>query len=55
MTGPSNTIDRVAVIGAGISGVVTAAHLLNAGLEVTVFERNQEVGGVWYVIVDSVF
>ncbi|EED15675.1 FAD dependent oxidoreductase, putative [Talaromyces stipitatus ATCC 10500] len=47
MTGPLNQIDRVAVIGAGISGVVTAAHLLNAGLEVTVFERNKEVGGVW--------
>uniref|UniRef100_A0A093XC75 Thiol-specific monooxygenase n=1 Tax=Talaromyces marneffei PM1 TaxID=1077442 RepID=A0A093XC75_TALMA len=47
MTGPSNTIDKVAVIGAGISGVVTAAHLLNAGLEVTVFERNKEAGGVW--------
>lgn len=42
-----STIDRVAVIGAGISGVVTAAHLLKAGLEVTVFERNQEAGGVW--------
>ncbi|PCH04142.1 Flavin monooxygenase FMO [Penicillium occitanis (nom. inval.)] len=39
---------EVAVIGAGISGVVTAAHLLNAGLEVTVFERNKEAGGVWY-------
>ena len=45
-----STIDRVAVIGAGISGVVTAAHLLKAGLEVTVFERNQEAGGVWYEI-----
>lgn len=42
-------IRRVAVIGAGISGVVTAAHLLSAGLEVTVFERNQAAGGVWYV------
>ncbi|PKY01124.1 FAD/NAD(P)-binding domain-containing protein [Aspergillus campestris IBT 28561] len=40
-------IRRVAVIGAGISGVVTAAHLLSAGLEVTVFERNQAAGGVW--------
>lgn len=47
MTRPS--INRVAVIGAGISGVVTAAHLLKAGLDVTVFERNQEAGGVWCV------
>ncbi|PLB54035.1 pantothenate transporter [Aspergillus steynii IBT 23096] len=38
---------RVAVIGAGISGVVSAGHLLAAGLDVTVFERNQAPGGVW--------
>ncbi|KAJ6118666.1 hypothetical protein N7471_013286 [Penicillium samsonianum] len=38
---------RVAVIGAGISGVVTAGHLLAAGIEVTVFERNNAAGGVW--------
>lgn len=43
-------VRRVAVIGAGISGVVSAAHLLQAGLEVTVFERNHAPGGVWYVI-----
>jgi pyruvate/2-oxoglutarate dehydrogenase complex dihydrolipoamide dehydrogenase (E3) component len=38
---------RVAIIGAGISGVVTAAHFKNTGLEVTVFERNNAAGGVW--------
>ncbi|TID17330.1 pantothenate transporter [Venturia nashicola] len=38
---------RVAVIGAGISGVATAAHLKNAGIDVTVFERNRESGGCW--------
>jgi len=38
---------RVAIIGAGISGVVTAAHLKNSGLEVTIFERNNAAGGVW--------
>ena len=31
---------KVAVVGAGISGVV-------AGLEITVFERNDAAGGVW--------
>lgn len=41
---------RVAVIGAGISGVVSAGHLLAAGLDVTVFERSHAAGGVWYVI-----
>lgn len=38
---------KVAVVGAGISGVVTGAHLMRAGLEITVFERNDAAGGVW--------
>lgn len=38
---------KVAVVGAGISGVVTGAHLIRAGLDVTVFERNDTAGGVW--------
>lgn len=42
-------VKRVAVIGAGISGVTTAAHLKNAGIEVTVFERNRASGGSWLV------
>lgn len=39
---------RIAIIGAGISGVVTAAHLLREGLEVIVFERSSITGGIWY-------
>ncbi|KAM3429129.1 hypothetical protein MY4824_008439 [Beauveria thailandica] len=38
---------RVAVIGAGASGVFTAAHLIAHGLDVEVFERNAAPGGVW--------
>lgn len=38
----------VAVIGAGISGVCTAAHLLKHGLSVTVYERSSITGGVWH-------
>ena len=38
---------RVAIIGAGVSGVVAAAHAREAGLDVTVFERNKAAGGVW--------
>lgn len=38
---------KVAVIGAGISGVVTAAHLKSADVEVKVFERANASGGVW--------
>jgi cation diffusion facilitator CzcD-associated flavoprotein CzcO len=41
---------RVAVIGAGVSGIVSAGHLLAAGLNVTVFERNLAPGGVWYAL-----
>lgn len=44
---PSHEIKAVAVVGAGISGVVSAAHLLRAGMEVTVFERSEEIGGAW--------
>lgn len=43
-------IQHVAVIGAGISGVTSAGHLLAAGINVTVFERNHAAGGVWYVV-----
>ncbi|KAJ5982956.1 hypothetical protein N7481_005055 [Penicillium waksmanii] len=42
-----HTLKRVAVIGAGISGVVSAGHLLAAGLDVTVYERSEAAGGVW--------
>jgi 4-hydroxyacetophenone monooxygenase len=38
---------RVAVIGAGMSGLAVAYRLLQAGIDFTVFERNSDVGGVW--------
>lgn len=41
-------VKTVGVIGAGVSGVASAVHLRKAGLDVTVFERNPHVGGVWY-------
>lgn len=40
-------VHDVAVIGAGYSGVVTAAHLSRYGFAVRVFERSSDVGGVW--------
>jgi ribulose 1,5-bisphosphate synthetase/thiazole synthase len=43
----SDKSKRVAVIGAGISGVVSAGHLLAVGIDVTVFERSHAAGGVW--------
>jgi MFS transporter, ACS family, pantothenate transporter len=41
-------ISKVAVIGAGTSGVSTAAHLLKLGVDVVVFERGDIAGGVWH-------
>jgi 4-hydroxyacetophenone monooxygenase len=38
---------RCAVIGAGASGLAAAHRLRQAGIEVTVFEKNDEVGGTW--------
>jgi 4-hydroxyacetophenone monooxygenase len=43
---PGRTLD-VVVIGAGMSGLVTAHRLTQAGVRVTVCERNADVGGVW--------
>ncbi|CAG8960763.1 hypothetical protein HYFRA_00002300 [Hymenoscyphus fraxineus] len=42
-------VRRVAVIGAGVSGVVTAKWLKSEGIEVVVYERAGKVGGNWSV------
>jgi len=47
---PERKTPKVAVIGAGISGVVSAAYLRTAGINVTVFERAKVSGGVWYFL-----
>ncbi|KAI1266551.1 hypothetical protein F5Y18DRAFT_444996 [Xylariaceae sp. FL1019] len=41
------SIRDVAIIGAGISGITSAAHLIREGLNVTVFERTNKIGGAW--------
>ncbi|KAL9064032.1 MAG: hypothetical protein Q9161_009137 [Pseudevernia consocians] len=38
---------KVGIVGAGISGVVAGAHLNAAGIDITIFERSSEAGGVW--------
>ncbi len=38
----------VAVIGAGVSGIVVARALKAAGIPYTVYEENDEVGGTWW-------
>jgi cation diffusion facilitator CzcD-associated flavoprotein CzcO len=40
---------RVAVIGAGVSGIVSAKYLKDSGLEVVVFERSRQAGGNWLI------
>jgi phytoene desaturase len=43
--GRHHSVPTVAVIGAGIGGMASAAHLARMGFRVTVFERNQRPGG----------
>ena len=38
---------RVAIIGAGMSGIVAAHRLRQAGVDVVVLEKNADVGGTW--------
>ena len=40
-------IKRVGIIGAGEAGIGTAKMLLSQGYDCTVFERNDQIGGVW--------
>lgn len=39
---------RVAVIGTGMSGIAAMYRLSQAGVPFTAFEKNSEVGGVWW-------
>ena len=38
---------RAAVIGAGMSGILSAIKLLEVGIDVTVYEKGDKVGGTW--------
>jgi 4-hydroxyacetophenone monooxygenase len=39
---------RVAVIGAGLSGLLAACRLSQVGVPFVVYEKNSEVGGTWF-------
>lgn len=41
---------KVCVIGAGASGLITGHTLRNEGFDVTIYERNTYIGGVWKYI-----
>lgn len=45
---PAATGFRVAIIGAGISGVLAAIRFAEAGVPYTVYEKNAGVGGTWF-------
>lgn len=38
---------RIAVVGAGLTGVSTAAHAMAHNFEVVLFEKGDSVGGIW--------
>lgn len=41
------TVRKVGIIGAGVSGLVTAKTMREHGFDVVVFEKEAELGGVW--------
>ncbi|MBZ6379545.1 monooxygenase [Pacificimonas flava] len=46
-TGNRTLGPRVAIIGAGCSGFTTAKRLLEQGIDVTVYEASDRIGGTW--------
>lgn len=44
---PFVPLGRIAIIGAGVTGVSSAAHCVAHGFEVTIFERKAVTGGIW--------
>lgn len=40
-------IEKVAIIGAGVSGLTALKTALESGLEATAFERGSQIGGLW--------
>lgn len=42
-----HTVRKIGIIGAGLGGLVTAKTCLEYGYDVTVFEKESELGGVW--------
>lgn len=42
-----NKSKRVAVIGAGVSGIASAKYLRSFGIDVVLYERGTQLGGIW--------
>lgn len=45
---------RIAIIGAGISGIATANILKKNGFETVIFEKSEKIGGVWAIAYPNV-
>ncbi|CAF3299671.1 unnamed protein product [Rotaria socialis] len=45
----NNNRKCVAIIGAGVSGIVTAVNMFRVGIQPTVFEKASNIGGLWNV------
>ncbi|MFP5326757.1 MAG: flavin-containing monooxygenase [Acidimicrobiia bacterium] len=39
---------RVGIVGAGMSGILAAHRLQQAGVDFTIYEKNADVGGTWF-------
>lgn len=50
---PQHAKKKIGVIGAGASGLCAAKYMLEAGLDVTVFEIGTKLGGLWCYMNDS--
>lgn len=51
----ASMVRRVAVIGAGVGGLVSVKCCLDEGLEPTCFEQSQDIGGLWHYTVSQRF
>ncbi|KZV98818.1 hypothetical protein EXIGLDRAFT_832023, partial [Exidia glandulosa HHB12029] len=46
-------LGRIAIIGAGVTGISSAAHCITNGFEVVIFEARPSIGGVWSQVTAS--
>ncbi|KAL4254145.1 hypothetical protein ABKN59_004537 [Abortiporus biennis] len=44
---PTNPKGRIAVVGAGLTGISSAAHAIAHGFDVVIFEKDNRTGGIW--------
>lgn len=39
---------KIAVFGAGTSGLCAAKHAISVGFNVTIYEQSEQLGGIWW-------